>query len=425
MPDPKNIVCLVVDRLHSGFIGAYGNTWISTPEIDRLAAESFLFDRGNIDSPRLDDLYRSYWQGWHSLANPSIVARVSARELPRQLAAAGYSTALISDERVVSRLALSEAFDVRDELHLAVTEDVAKSIEETHLARFFAAAAERLMSIQSRPPFFLWLHSGSLGKTWDAPLEFRDQYRDTDDPPSPETAAVPCRRLPRDFDPDELLGIMHSYAGQITLLDLYIGSLMETLSEGPFANDTLFVLISARGLPLGEHGRIGPIDEALYGALTQIPWLLKLPGGLGPSERTQALVQPADLFPTLVDWLGLPTLSSHHIAAGKSLLPLVSGASDAVRDRAAIVAAPDERAIVTPAWYMRNSSDGSAKNGGSTRCELFVKPDDRFEVNEVASRCPECVEQLQEAFTQFEQSCQSPESTNLPPLPEALTLGIE
>jgi hypothetical protein len=54
-----------------------------------------------------------------------------------------------------------------------------------------------------------------------------------------------------------------------------------------------------------------------------------------------------------------------------------------------------------------------------------VKPDDRFEVNEVANRCPEYVGQLQEAFAQFQQSCQSPDSTGLPPLPEALTVGIE
>src|SRR5258708_6495236 len=27
----KNILCIVIDRLHVGFVGAYGNTWISTP----------------------------------------------------------------------------------------------------------------------------------------------------------------------------------------------------------------------------------------------------------------------------------------------------------------------------------------------------------------------------------------------------------
>jgi hypothetical protein len=435
MPDLKNIVCLVVDRLHSGFLGAYGNSWISTPALDRLAADSFLFDRAHIDSPQLNELYRSYWQGWHALGNPAILAVKPERDFPGKLAAAGYSTALVSDEPDVSRFALAEAFHTRDEFELATSEEVAESIEETQLARFFATAAERLTDL--RPPFCLWLHAASLGKIWDAPLEYRDQYRDADDPPSPETAAVPCRSLPRDFDPDELLGIMHSYAGQVTLLDLCVGSLVEALSENSFASDTLFVLISARGLPLGEHGRIGAFDEALYGELTQIPWLLRLPDGMGQSERTQALVQPADLFATLAEWCGLPRGESRHTAAGRSLLPLASGASDAVRDRAAIVASPNEWALVTPAWYMRQRGDGRGTVGERERaaedeaaeadagCELFVKPDDRFEMNEVADRCPEYAGQMREAFAQFQQSCQSAESADLPPLPDVLVQGLE
>jgi hypothetical protein len=56
---------------------------------------------------------------------------------------------------------------------------------------------------------------------------------------------------------------------------------------------------------------------------------------------------------------------------------------------------------------------------------LFVKPDDRFEVNEVADRCPDCVAQLQEAFAQFQQSCESPDSPPPPPLPEILVSGME
>ena len=63
-----NAICLVIDRLHRGFLGAYGNTWIETPAFDRLAAESFVFDQMLVDSPRLGPLYRSFWQGWHALA---------------------------------------------------------------------------------------------------------------------------------------------------------------------------------------------------------------------------------------------------------------------------------------------------------------------------------------------------------------------
>ena len=48
-----NAICLVFDRLHAGYLGAYGNSWIETPAFDRLASQSFLFDRALIDSPEL------------------------------------------------------------------------------------------------------------------------------------------------------------------------------------------------------------------------------------------------------------------------------------------------------------------------------------------------------------------------------------
>ena len=116
MNPAKNVVCLVIDRLNCGFIGAYGNTWIPTPEMDRLAADSLLFDRAMIDSPRLDDLYRSYWRGWHALAGPAIrAAAAEGLDLPRQLNTAGYTTALVSDEPELSGQILAEGFQIRDD----------------------------------------------------------------------------------------------------------------------------------------------------------------------------------------------------------------------------------------------------------------------------------------------------------------------
>jgi arylsulfatase A-like enzyme len=434
MPEPKNVVCLVVDGLHSGLLGAYGNTWIATPNVDRLAAESFLLDRTYIDSPRLEELYRSYWTGWHALAGSTVAGSPTGRTLPHQLAVAGYTTALISDEPEIDRLAATEAFQLFDRLEPAESVEPRKSIDDTQLARYFAVAIERLGEI--RPPFFLWLHTASLVTTWDAPPEFREQYRDADDPPLSDSATVPCCMLSRDFDPDELLGIVHSYAGQVSLLDVCLGPLMEAISASSFAKETLFVLISARGYPLGEHARIGPIDNALYGELTQIPWLLQFPDGIGQCDRTQALVQPADLFATITDWCELPVEQRQHAAAGRSLLRLVSGEARALHDRAVAVSSAGKWAIATPAWYMRRDKGRGARgekseepppgceNAGETY-ELFVKPDDRFEVNEVGDRCHECVEQLQEAFTQFQQACQLPDIAELPPLPQVLIEGLE
>ena len=65
-----NAIVLVIDRLHAGYLGAMGNGWIDTPAIDRLAAGSLVFNQMLLDTPRLDLLYRSYWQGWHAMAPP-------------------------------------------------------------------------------------------------------------------------------------------------------------------------------------------------------------------------------------------------------------------------------------------------------------------------------------------------------------------
>ena len=85
--------------------------------------------------------------------------------------------------------------------------------------------------------------------------------------------------LDEEFDPDELLGFVHAYAGQVALVDMCLGMLLAALDEHPLAGETLLVVTSPRGYPLGEHRRVGPCDEALYGELLHVPLLVRFPGG--------------------------------------------------------------------------------------------------------------------------------------------------
>lgn len=410
---PNNALIIVVDRLHAGFIGAYGNSWVVTPELNRLAADGFLCERAMIDSPRLESLYQSYWQGVHALAH----AAGAPSALPAELQAAGYNTVLLTDDPAIEEHPLAAGFGECELLEMPAADPddlTADTIDDTQLARFFAVAAERLAELES--PFVCWLHAGSLGRAWDAPREFRDQFADEDDPPLPDAADVPDLFLPPDADPDLLLGFTHSYAGQVSLLDACVGSLLDSLAAGPAAANTLVVLVGARGFPLGEHGRVGPCDDPLYGELTQVPFLLRLPSGAGASDRTQALVQPADLNATLAEWCGLRAPPNPSVAAGRSLLPLVRLEADKLRDRA-VTATDDDRALATEYWYLRSSP--ADETASEPRFELFAKPDDRFEVNEVADRCTDEVGQLQEALTDFEQACRTG-ADSLPPLPDSL-----
>jgi hypothetical protein len=369
----------------------------------------------------LDVAYRSLWRGTHALVGEHLPLGEGRGEgghqsLPAVVSAAGVKTTLLTDELIVAEHPLAAPFTERIHLNLANGAAIAPSLEKTRLAQFFAAAVDRLR--RAHEPFLLWLHTRGLGWPWDAPLDFRNQFGEEEDPPPPDSAEVPRRMLPEDLDPDELWGYAQAYAGQVCLLDTCLGALLDELQNLPETSRPMFSMMSLRGFPMGEHRRLGPIDEALYGELAHVPWLIRWPDGFGAAARSQALVQPADLAPTLLDWSGLPLTGANR--GGRSLLPVVRGDVEAVRDRAVSVAG-DEKSIRTPAWHLRLPSVGSEK----TAAELFVKPDDRFEVNEVSNRVPEVVAGLNEALGQFEAAAKAGSIEQLASLNDELRHGLE
>ena len=80
--------------------------------------------------------------------------------------------------------------------------------------------------------------------------------------------------MPRPF-PSVALAVT---AGQVALADMCLGMLLDCLDEHRLRGETLFVATSPRGYPLGEHRRVGPCDEPLYGELLHVPLLIRFPG---------------------------------------------------------------------------------------------------------------------------------------------------
>lgn len=399
----KNVICMVVDRLHAGMVGAYGNSWIRTRRIDRLACESFLFDQAYVPRPELPAIYGGYWRGEDSRIAS---AAVGSATLPATLTQAGWRTCLITDEPVVFEMANSTGFAEKS-LHKAeAPKSLAVEAAETQIARVLRTARDWLD--QAREPFCLWVHLQGMAAPWNAPWEYRASYAEEEDPEPPTFIEVPKRQLRANYDPDELLGIHQSYAGQVSLLDDSLEPICDWLSTDPRAASTLFCFVSARGFPLGEHLRVGAYDEALYNETLQVPWFMRFPDGMGRLERTQALVRPSDLPAAILDWLGL-NLDSHPIRGG--LLDLIRGQTHAWRDclRFAI---STEQAIRTPAWYLRVPTAGLP--------ELYAKPSDRWEVNEVAKLLPDVVAALQAVLAA---EAHSPDCRE--PLPELLTAQVD
>ena len=399
-----NAICLVFDRLHAGYLGAYGNAWIETPAVDRLASQSFVFDQALIDTPDLDRIYRSYWQGRHALlpdAPPGDCPSLAAclREL-------GVATALLTDDPLVARHPLAVDFDEIIDIDPPWECRDAEQIEQTHFARCFVQIIDYLQS--AREPFMLWCHLAGLGTIWDAPLSFRRAYKDEDDPDPPAGAEVPEQTLAEDHDPDELLGIVQCYAGQVSLVDSCLEAFLEFLQDLKAGGETMLALDVLARI---SAGRTWPRGAVRRGPLRRIGAVAADAPFSGRRRRGRAEPGACPAGRSLGHVLASGGKSlPRRRALASSLLPLVRQDATALRDRLCIAGRGAERAMRTPAWYLRAASEG----------ELYVKPDDRWEVNNVSNRCLEVVECLQDELVKYEQAIRSGAVADLPPLERRL-----
>lgn len=386
----RSAVVLVIDRLGAGWLGPYGNTWLDAPNFNRLAARSVLFETVIAASPDLQETCRQYWTGRHVL-EPSAATDAA-------LPASFGRGVLLTDDRQVAEHPLALAFSEQQLFQQTEAKRNAESIEETDLFGFFEAAGE-LVAAADRPEL-IWLHSRGLSGAWDAPLEFRNHFADDDDPEPLAFVQPPERLLNAGFDPDEVLGLVQAYSGQVALVDQCLGMLLEALDGHPQADETLFIVTSPRGYPLGEHRRIGPCDQALYGELLQVPLLVQLPGREQALTRTHRIVQPRQIFNLLS-------------ADPKQVAELLADPRESLSAAHAI--GPTQRAIRTPAWFLRES-----QTGGEPQYELFAKPDDRWEANEISSRCTDVVELLAAELDRFASAAAAGQLAESPPLAELL-----
>ncbi len=440
-----NVLCIVVDGLQPAYLGSYGNGWVETPHFDRLAAEGFVFDQAFVGSPRLASFHAGAWHGLSTSAPPAAHEKAissPASSLPAMFRAAGYRTVLLTDEPRLNDLAAADAFEDRVVLEAKpdsqAPSQTAEDDESTATAELFAAALEILdgksLEDDAEPreaspplpsPHLLWIHARGFSGPWDAPLERRTRYADEEDPEPLEFAAPPHQRLAAEPDPDYLWGIRQAYAAQVTLLDDWLGVLLDWLDTSPGGKDTLVCVLSARGYPLGVHGQLGyPADDAptLYSEATQLAWLLRFPERACAAGRTNALVEPADLPATLAQICGLPAegWASQPQAGGSSLLDVVREAARRTRDRL-FFSANTASALRTGGWYLISRPNKAGE--GEPGLELYAKPDDRWEVNEVAARCPGVVEKLTGLLSE-QQQLAAGEVVELTPLDEELDTGL-
>ena len=152
---------------------------------------------------------------------------------------------------------------------------------------------------------------------------------------------------------DEWKHSVQAYLASIHFVDHQLGRVLDALENSHFADNTLVVLWSDHGYHLGEKQRWA--KRSLWEESTRVPLIIAGPG-IPRGKSSARPVGLIDLYPTLVEYAGLPEKPG---LEGASLMPLVEN-PEAPWDRPAITSfGPNNHAIRSERWRYISYADGS------------------------------------------------------------------
>ncbi|MCC6446287.1 MAG: sulfatase [Armatimonadetes bacterium] len=462
-----NIILIVSDTFRRDHLGCYGNPWISTPNLDRLASRSCIFDRAYTGSfptvPARTDLltgrYSFTYCDWQPLSpKETVIAEVLGR--------AGYTTMLIADTPHIlqsgyhfdrgftgwewirgqenDRL-VTDPVDAPlpcaphklrspDETVRQYLQNVSeRRYEEDYFVARTMSRASRWLEKNARNPFFLYVDTFDPHEPWDPPRYYTDLY----DPGYTGEEVIYPAYGPADYLTDAELKHMRAlYAGEATLVDRWAGALLRKAEDMGILDNTAVIFTTDHGFYLGEHGLIGKgiIRDGtfqtvpLYPEMAHIPLLISVPGG-PQGRRTGAFAQFADLMPTILELTGAPDPGSLH---GHSLVPILEGKKRSVRPFAvsswSIIHGPAsgrQSTITTDEWALIcgggaeagqpahttavvDSIARSERPAGKGGMALFHLPSDPGQTRNVAAEYPEIARKIHERYIAFLKSVKTP-----------------
>ncbi|WP_068188002.1 sulfatase [Mycobacterium sp. UM_CSW] len=265
------------------YLGAYGHPDVSSPRLDRLAAEGILFTRAHATAPLCSPSRGSLFTGRYpqsnglvGLAHHGWEYRSGVRTLPQILSESGWYSALFGMQHETSypkRLGFDE-FDVSNSYCDYVVDRAQEWLQDS---------AENLAG----QPFLLTAGFFETHRPYP-----RDRYEPAD------AAEVD----PPDFLPDtpEVRGDVADFYGAIAAADAAVGRLLDTLSQTGLDANTWVVFFT-------DHGPAFPrAKSTLYDAGTGIGMIVRPPTSRAVAPRVyDELFSGVDFVPTLLELLGL------------------------------------------------------------------------------------------------------------------------
>ena len=292
---------LIVSEDNGPELGCYGAP-ISTPNLDQLASDGFLFQKAYVPQAGCSQSRAAFLTGLYPHQNGQIglatwkykMFNAETPNIPKSLRAAGYTTGIIGKLHVNPESAFP--FDFRE---------IQSSNFKRKKMNLYIEKAFDFFS-KSKKPFYLQVNFP------DAHAPFLKQVN-----------GLPKKPLNSDdVEPLPYMGINHlkmkeltsNYYNCLIRLDIYIGKLIDVLKKSGKYENTVIIY-------MGDHGA-----DMLRGKRTsyegglRIPLIINWPSLKSKPFKINKLVSSIDLYPTILDIAGLKV---PNYLPGKSLVRLL------------------------------------------------------------------------------------------------------
>lgn len=383
-----NVLFIATDDLRVE-LGCYGQDWIYSPNIDKLAGQATRFTRAYCQAALCNPSRASLMTGLYPdrlgvIDLPTHFRRVvpDVLTLPEFFKSKGYFSQNIGkiyhnghhgdmhgDPRSWS--VPSELYYASHGKDVPTPPDLIKNHSNNRIKEILNARAENydvpdsayfdgriadkaveaLNSFTKQDqPFFLAVGFWKPHLPFNAPKKYWDSYlgnpaiqkqiqpEHPDWPESaPELAGHNGQELMRSFDAKldkEQVGLLREgYYAAVSFVDAQVGKVLDALERLEFADNTIIVFWSDHGFHLGEKGLW--CKNSCFDLDTRVPLIIRTPGQ-HEARVSRSLVELVDLYPTLLELCGFPLIQPlpGQDLQGKSLVAVLKNPETTVREAA-------------------------------------------------------------------------------------------
>ncbi|MGI9239732.1 MAG: sulfatase-like hydrolase/transferase [Verrucomicrobiales bacterium] len=377
----KNVLFLFADDQRADTIGAHGNPYIETTNLDKLAAGGFSFRRnycaGSFSGAVCVASRAMLMTGRHWMNLPADRPASNwgdAEPLPSLLQKKGNYRSFIVGKWHNGMGTLRDSFSEGHSVYMGGMANHADfQVQDLKGGKlgprrdaggfssevFADGAISFIEAAETDQPFFLYVAFMAPHDPRNPPEAYRERYYNKRPPLPPNFLPQhPFKNAPQvTMGRDEGLAPwprtkemisdqLCEYYGLITHLDEQVGRIIATLDASPHADNTLIVYTADHGLAMGSHGLLG--KQNIYEQSMRCPLILSGPG-IPEGQSSDSFSYVHDLYSTLCDYAGITPPSG---IDSKNLMPIVEGKEDSVRDSVFLPFQDNQRAVSDGRWKL-------------------------------------------------------------------------